>query len=95
MARKQVEKFDVAGLKALMGKLETHRDKLVSIIAANLDGMTFDKAVKIRDASQYVVTTCLCLQNIPESNIPLAEMRGPQEVPHLNDCGLDWNPDEE
>ena len=86
--------FDVAGLKELSGKLLAHREKLAQFIRGLPAIPTFDEAVKVRDAAQILTTTCLTIDTIGNNLMELAEYRGSTDVPHLDDCCLDWHPDE-
>lgn len=87
MPRKQHKKYDHAELLVLQKRLSEHRRKLAVAIKASVEP-DFDEAVTLRDNAQFLVTTCNVLQ-LFEQMLFLAEYRGPQIVPHVDECGLE------
>ena len=94
MAKRKQEKFDEAGLVELTKRLKAHRAKLVAMIRACPVDVDFDGACTLRDAAQFLVTTCLTIEFIAGTLAGLVKMAGPQAVPHLSECGLDWKPED-
>lgn len=95
VAKKKKETFDEAGLADVTQRLKQHYAKLVLMLQGCPVNVEFGWACTLRDAADYLVTTCLTIDFIAETLVRLVQMSGqPQSVPHLDGCGLDWNPEE-
>ena len=91
--RKPQQKFDLKQLRDLKMQLEAHAIKLVNILSDATIDIDFGEACHLRDAAQFLVTTKLTLMHIDDTLTKLVKLSGePQSVPHLDECGLDWNP---
>ncbi len=92
--RKPAETFDLKGLKELRRKLAGHAETLACHLRRCPVMPTFPEACTFRDAAQYLTTSLMTIRVIDETLIPVVELRKSSEsVPHLDECGLDWNPD--
>jgi len=100
MAKRKVAKTYTADeMRALKKRLADHKGKLIDRMTTALQtAIDFDVSVQLRDDAQFLCATCMILhgggnpgegESIIDTCLFLAEHRGPQSVPHLNDCGLD------
>jgi hypothetical protein len=95
MAKKQRPIFTAIQLDDLKEKLSGHGRKLAKMLQSCPTLPGFDDACTLRDAAQFLATTTLTIGHIDDTLRRLAELQGPVTVPHLDACGLEWDPNQD